>query len=185
MSDGPYKSLPLSSKWKKVAKYAESDAYTDTEICEAVTPALSTDWRLGELGDTAKALRSIFDDSQGSLFDRLDQLESLSQASAGNGLRQILVQCAMQHASAGETGAGAVEAASADAMAIWASRHGRPIEEHYCRKWDAERAANVRGRIEDGIKKVSFTDVARSLLGETRPIPRASKHGGVDQGPDL
>ena len=69
--------------------------------------------------------------------------------------------------------------------AIWASRHGRPIEEHYCRKWDAERAANVRGRIEEGIKKVPFTDVARSLLGETPPIPRASKHSGVDQGPEL
>jgi hypothetical protein len=187
MSDGPYRSLKLPSQWKKVARYAENDAFSEDQICDAIGPALANDWRSGDLDVMARVISEIVDGLQTSLFGRLDQLEALAQASAGNGLRQILVHCAMQRVDAGELGPAAVEGATADALAIWASRHTRPIEEHYCREWDASRAGNVRARIEGGFAATNYDRVARQLLGTEAPagLRAPSKHDGLAEGPSI
>jgi hypothetical protein len=187
MSDGPYRSLKLPSQWKKVARYAENDAFTEDQICDAVGPALAHDWRSGNLDVMARVIGEIVDDQQTSLFGRLDQLEALAQASAGNGLRQILAHCAMQRVDAGEVGPAALEGATADALAIWASRHTRPIEEHYCREWDASRAGNVRARIEGGFAATRYDSIARQLLGTEAPagLRTPPKHDGLAQGPSI
>lgn len=187
MSDGPYRSLKLPSHWKKVAQYAENDAFTEDQISQAVGPALATDWRSGDLEVGARVIGEIVDDQQASLFGQIDQLEALAQASAGNSLRQILVHCAMQRVDAGEVGSATVEGATADALAIWASRHTRPIEEHYCRKWDVSRAGNVRTRIEGGFAATNYDSIARQLLGTEAPagLRAPSKYDGLEEGPPI
>ena len=75
----------------------------------------------------------------------------------------------MQRIDAGEMGSVAVEGATCDALAIWASRHTRPIEEHYCREWDASRAGNIRIRIEGGFAATPYDSIARQLLGTEAP----------------
>ncbi|KTE01914.1 hypothetical protein [Sphingopyxis sp. H115] len=187
MSDGPYRSLNLPSHWKKVAKYAENDAFSEQQICEAVVPALARDWRQGELAQIAAAIADIADQTQPGLFEQLDRLEALAQATAGNGFRQILVHCAMQHVDAGASGDAVVEGAAADALAIWASRHTRPIEEHYQREWDATRAGNVRARIEGGFAATRYDGLARQLLGKDAPAGQRAprKQDGLGEGPPL
>lgn len=187
MSDGPYRSLKLPSQWKKVAQYAENDAFTEDQICDAVGPALANDWRSGDLDLMARVIGEIVDGQQTSLFGQLDQLEALAQASAGNGLRQILIHCAMQRVDAGDVGSAAVEGATADALAIWASRHTRPIEEHYCREWDSSRAGDVRARIEGGFAATNYDSIARQLLGTEAParLRSPSKRDSVEEGPSI
>lgn len=187
MSDGPYRSLVLPSQWKKVAKYAENNAFTVDQICEAVGPALANDWRSGDLDVMARIIGEIVDGQHASLFGRLEQLEALAQASAGNGLRQVLIQCAMQRVDQGEFGPAALEGATANALEIWASRHTRPIEEHYCREWDASRAGNVRARIEGGFAATRYDSIARQLLGTEAPVGLRAppKHDGLEEGPPI
>jgi hypothetical protein len=184
MSDGPYKSLPLSRGWKKIAKCAENEAYSVEEIRDAVAPALAEDWRLGQLDAIAKVIASIMDNTQGALYDPVEQLEALQAASAGDAFRQTFVQCAIQQAEAGATGEAALVRSAEDALDIWAARHARPIEEHYCREWDEGRALNVRDRIEGGFSITNFEGVARQLLGiDAAPIVRVPPRSGLDEGP--
>src|SRR5436853_7409356 len=101
MSDGPYKSLPLSRTWKKVAKCAGSDAYSVADIRDTFSPALAEDWRAGQLDVIVRTIRDLFDLNQGSLYDRVGQLESMLASASGNGLRQTLIECAIQATSTG------------------------------------------------------------------------------------
>ena len=45
MSDGPYKSLPMKPRWRRVAKCAYQEAYSQDEVVECVTRASHADWR--------------------------------------------------------------------------------------------------------------------------------------------
>lgn len=188
MSDGPYRSLPLPPGWKRVAKCAEKQAFSIDEIGDAVAPALTQDWSRNEVMDVVRSIREIFNDRQESLLtSRSARLAELLPLAGGNDMKQILITCAMRRADAGETGSEALAATTSDTLEIWGARHGRPIEEHYCRKWNAGSADQVRTRIEAGIGMVQLPSLARQLLGvDASRAPRSpAKHTGLEEGPRL
>lgn len=189
MSDGPFRSLPLRPCWKKVAEFAENPAFSTEEVCSALPPALVQDWKEDQVAEIAARVCSIFDDQQGSLFrqDRVTALEDLLASAAGSGLGQVLIDCAIRRAVGGASGDEGAALAVEDALRVWASRHTRPIEEHYCREWDAPRAREVRARIEEGFSGTAFEALARQLLGkEGGQLARAPlKQSGLDDGVQL
>ena len=54
MSDGPFKSLPLSRHWKRVAKYIENDAYSFEERRDALFYAFEKTIPSAFLNDLSK-----------------------------------------------------------------------------------------------------------------------------------
>ena len=67
---------------------------------------------------------------------KLLQLEALQPMTAGRELAQVLLGCAIRAAERGSYAGDAAVGATADALQIWAARHGRHIEEHYCREFN-------------------------------------------------
>lgn len=178
----------MSPGWKRVAKCAEKQAYSIDEIGDAVAPALTQDWSRNKVMEVAQSIREIFNDRQESLLaSKSARLAELLPFAGGNDMKQILITCAMRRADAGETGNDALAAATSDTLEIWGARHGRPIEEHYCRKWDAGSADQVRTRIETSISMAQLPFLARQLLGldASRPPRAPTKHTGLEEGPRL
>ena len=189
MSDGPYRSLPMRAAWKKTAKFAYKPAFTADEICGAAVEALADDWRSDVPDALSRGVREILGREQVSLFrdDKIAQLESLRRLSAGHGLGQVLLDCAIHQAMSGRSGPDAAADAAAEGLAIWGARHARQIEEHFCRESTERRARDVRARIEEGIAGSSLTGLGRQLLKiDGTPAPRAApKQTGLDDGARL
>jgi hypothetical protein len=187
MSDGPHRSLTMRPAWKRVAKFADTRTFAREQVRDAVIAAITVDWRADVADNVAGVICEVLGGHQDSLFrdQKLLQLEALRPMTAGRELSQLLLDCAIHRAASGETSIGdaAVEAA-ADALDIWSARHGRQIEEHYCRETTDWRAEKVRGRIEDGIRSAPHKDLVRQLLKlEVRTLPRTPpKQTGLEDG---
>lgn len=186
MSDGPHRSLKMRPGWKKVAEFADNRAFAKEEVSSAAVSALGDDWRSEVPDSVVECVREVLGGQQDSLFrdQKMMQLEAGRRISAGHGLGQVVIDCAVHRVASGATGADAAVEAVADALAIWGSRHGRQIEEHYCRESTDRRAQNVRARIEEGIGGASLHGLARQLLKlDSAPVPRTPpKQTGVDDG---
>ncbi len=189
MSDGPHRSLNMRHGWKKLAERADNSAYAPAEITDAAAPALAQDGKEDVSAELARCVCEVLGGQQDSLFrdEKVMQLEALRRVTAGHGLGQVLIDCAIQAAAKGKSGPAAAVEAAIDALNIWAARCARQVEEHYYRKSTLPRAQNVRARIEEGIRGVSFEGLARQILKlATEPVPRApSKRSGLDDGVQL
>lgn len=186
MSDGPHRSLKMRPAWKTVAKFADKRAFTQEEVGGAVAAAFADDWRADVADNIAECICEVLGGQKDSLFrdQKVMQLEALRPLTAGREFAQVLLDCAIHRASSGKASADAAVEATADALAIWGARHGRHIEEHYCRESTERRADKVRGRIEGGISGTPLGALARQLLKlESRTAPRTPpKQTGLDDG---
>lgn len=189
MSDGPHRTLRMRADWKKFAKFADNKACTPEEVASAAEPALAQDWN----GEIPKALADticeVFDDEQRTLFSdqKILQLTALKAMTAGHELGDLFVDCAVQAAANGACGTEAALEAAGNALSIWGARHARQVEEHYCRKSDADRASGVRSRIETALNAVSYVGLARRLLNmdagpALRSVPKQTQ---LEEGPRL
>lgn len=189
MSDGPHRSLNMRLGWKKAAEFADYDAFAPEEVRNAVASAFTGDWRADVPDSVAGCISEVLGGQQDSLFrdQKVMQLEALRPMTAGHGLAQVLLDCAIQKAESGFSGPDAVVEAAADALDVWGARHGRQIEEHYCRESTVRRADHVRARIEEGIGGVSREALARQLLKveTTAPPRKPPKQTGLDEGVQL
>src|ERR1700687_3095979 len=188
MSDGPHKSLPMPSTWRKLAERADNAACTPEEIRDALLPALAQDWQKDVPDGLVQGIEAVSRD-QPDLFpdQKLERLESLRQMTAGHPLARLVLDCAMECAATNaDTGDLALDAVSS-ALAIRATRGAHQGEEHKCRKSTAPRAQKVRNGIEDGIAIAPIHDLARQLLKrDSVPAPRsAPKKRGLDEGVKL
>ncbi|MCH7631919.1 MAG: hypothetical protein IIB59_01795 [Planctomycetes bacterium] len=144
-----------------------------------------TDWH-NEYAKLAGFVRDVLGGQQDSLFkdEKVAQLEALRRITSGHGLAQVLIDCAVQMAVEGRSGPDAPVEAATNALAVWASRGARQVEEHYCRESTVPRAHNVRARIEEGINGASLDGLARQL---SSPDPGTAsrppqKQQGLDDG---
>ncbi len=155
----------------------------------AAAVAYGEDWRTSVPDKVAASVCKILGGQPDLLLrDQPNlQLEALRQMTAGHGLGQVLIDCAIQQAASGKLGVDAAVEATAAALAIWGARHAREIEEHYFRKTSDRRAQNVRARIEEGIGGSSLTGIARQLLKiDGAPSLRTPpKQTGLDDGVQL
>jgi hypothetical protein len=182
MSDGPHRSLPMSSGWKRVAERGDKHAFASEEISRALIPALAKDcqeeMQLGFIDHIHKAFHeySLFSDGLAQ------QLESL-RGIAGVGIGRTILDHAIMTADRGVTGQRGLEQAVESALQDRAAKGARQVEEHYCREASTPRAQKVRERIEEGIRGADLGGLARQILKIDAPATRPSlRREGLDDG---
>ena len=189
MSDGPYRSLPMSRKWKRLAQFAENQNFEPSDICNAAIAALANDWGGDVPFAVIDGIRGVLLEPQGGLFPerRIDQLEAMRRMTAGHGFARLLIDCTGAVVTAGGAGESALIEATSRALLARASRGFRQVEEHYYRKATDGLARSVRTRLEVGIPNDRIDALARELLNITSvPAQRRSmKRQDLDDGVPL
>lgn len=189
MSDGPHRSLKMRPRWKKWAKCADTDAFTQEDVTKRLAPALAQDWQ-EEIGSSGLAsdVRAIFGDGRQTSFlpsDKTDRLEDLRHKTAGMPFAAKFLDNCIYIARQGFDGPPALHEATSLTLHERAIGGVRQVEEHYCRESNNHRAATVRSRMEAGITRNSIDGLASKMLS---PSPggsknfRVSKQSGVDDG---
>ena len=135
MSDGPYRSLPMSASWKRVAQCGETDAFEISDISAALIPALAADWRIDVQPPFLDQLITAVTQQESFLFQDgfVAQLEALRNI-AGCGLGRRLLDLTLLALEGGERGIAALKLGAKDALYDQASRRARQMEEHYLTK---------------------------------------------------
>jgi hypothetical protein len=185
MSDGPHRSLPMRSGWKRVAECGDNRAFAPEEISNAIIPALEQDCRDEIPPAFLDALCTAFREQEASLFkDQMGQQLEALRRTAGHGIGRTLLEHAIQVSESGKTGLDVPLKAMTDALTDRAARGARQVEEHYCRAADAPRAHDVRARIEEAIGTAAIDGLARRIL-KLDPGPSGRprlKKQGLDDG---
>src|ERR1700742_2586069 len=98
MSDGPYRTLPMSAACKRLARRAEKRAFEPSDIAEAVCPTLEAHWAHEVPRELIEKVRANLDGSQLGMFDtREASFESLRRIVAGRGaLGGVFLDCLEQ-----------------------------------------------------------------------------------------
>ncbi len=186
MSDGPHRSLNMRRGWKQLAERADNRAFAPEAIRDALPKALEQDWRAEVPESLPRQIRTIFEDTQSSLFEdeKIERLEALRSYTAGYPLSSVFLDCAIQAAAKGRTGEAAVSEAACDALKDRAARGALQVEEHFYRKTTENRAARVRERIESGISQSDVSGIARRLIetGKSEQPRTPAKQTDLDDG---
>jgi len=187
MSDGPYKSLPMSRAWKRVAEFAQNENFETADICDAAIQALTRDWHANVPAPFVAAIRSAFLTRQTSLFaeQNAEHVQAFSDVTGVRGFGKLFADCATAVLASGESGESGLIQAASDALLARAARGVRQVEEHYYRKAPTALARTVRARLEAAITGTDLHTCAYRLLkvGREQPIERGSrKHEGLDDG---
>jgi hypothetical protein len=186
MSDGPYKSLPMSRAWKRLAEFAQNDNFEPGHIAEAALNALMRDWRANVPAALPAAVREVFCGSQSTLFNeqRVEQLRIIGEQTGNRAFGRLFLDCAVLQMESGQTGETGFVQATVDALLARAARGIRQVEEHYFRKASAPLAKSVGSRLEQGVISADLAGCARTLLKiSPAPARRPSlRHQGIDEG---
>lgn len=190
MSDGPYRSLPMSRGWKRLAEFAENVNFDRADTSAAASHALKTTWTNEVPAIVVKGLRDVFLEKEPGLFadSRLARVEAVVADTAGYGLGRLLTAHASSVLAEGLTGEVGLTEATKRALESYAARSVRQIEEHYCRKASARLTAQVRTRISDAIGTADITTLARQCAGLEPRARRGStirKRVDIDEGVPL
>lgn len=183
MSDGPYRALPMSPPWKRLAAAVENENFETPTLRARLREAVLDEFR-EDSDAVVGALREIFRSREGVLFPdtSTDDIQALRRAAAPCGAVGIVLDCASEALSLGKSGEAALIEAVKTAIALRCSQGFLQVEEHYQRA--APRAVtNVRARLALAIEDGDLTILARAALrldprGRLRP-PRAT---GLDDG---
>ena len=190
MSDGPHRTLPMRSHWKRLAERAEKAAYSVFEVSEALPIALQQEFREAPLEQLKKALGV---DNRGALFSVFSvqfpqELDALRAVCPGSAAGNTLIDCAKEAVANSLSGEDAYEQALASALEECTRSAFRGIEEHYCRNAPDHCAQFVRSRLDKGRSQCDFNGLARKMLNAP---PKGSlgrtlsKQDGLDEGPEL
>lgn len=187
MSDGPYRSLPMSREWKRLAEYAENSNFDRADTCAAASHALETTWRREVPAVVVKGIRDVFLEREPGLFAdaRLARIDAVASDASGYGLGRQFAAHASCVVAEGLTGEAGLAEATRRALDAYAARAARHIEEHYCRKASAHLTQQVRDCISQAISAADFDMLARHCSGlEPRAGGRSGirKHVDIDEG---
>ncbi len=190
MSDGPYRSLPMSRGWKRLAEFAENANFDRTDTSTAASHALKTTWGNEVPAIVVKGLRDVFLEREPGLFadTRLAKIEAVVSDTAGYGLGRLLTAHASSVLAEGLTGEAGLAETTRRALESYAARAARQIEEHYCRKASARLTQQVRTRISEAIGTADIPALARQCAGLEPRARRGSsirKHADIDEGVPL
>lgn len=186
MSDGPYRSLPMSRGWKRLAKFAENANFDRADTCAAATHALSTTWRNEVPAAIVKGIREVFLEREPGLFSdmRLARIDAVVSDNAGYGLGRMLGAHASSVLNEGLTGEAGFVEATRRTLDSYTARATRQIEEHYCREASARLTRQVRERIGQAVGSADLGALARQCAGLEPRARRSSvrKHVDIDEG---
>ncbi|HLX26879.1 MAG TPA: hypothetical protein VKV24_00115 [Casimicrobiaceae bacterium] len=189
MSDGPYRSLPMSRCWKRLAEFSENENFGNADICAAAVEALKRTCRSALPAELTEGLRSAFVEQQARLFSdqRVESVDALRPLAAGRGIGKLLLDhatCVLNEGGEGESGL--TKAAERMLTAVGAS-HTRQIEEHYVRQGASPLTQRVVSRVEQALDSADKRTLARQLCGLEPGVARHSplKRKDIDDGVPL
>ena len=189
MSDGPYRSLPMSRAWKRLAKLAENSNFDSADTAAAAMRALASTWGSEVPSQLSISLREVFLEGGPGLFGdaQTTHAHALSSAAAGFGLGRLLTEHAVVVLSEGMHGEAALTETVQRALHSYAARAARQIEEHYCREASGKLTKQVRERIAGAIATADFSGLARQCSGleSKASMPSSVKHTSLDDGVPL
>jgi hypothetical protein len=189
MSDGPYRSLPMSRAWKRLAQLAENVNVDHTDTAAAAMRALASTWGNEVPSVVTKGVREIFLDREPGLFRdaQIAQAQALSREAAGYGLGRLLTDHAIAVLAEGMHGESALTETVQRALNAYAARAARQIEEHYCRNASGKLTKQVRDRIAGAIATADLPGLAKQCSGleSKTSLPRPAKHTSLDDGVPL
>ena len=187
MSDGPHRSLPMSRAWKRVAEWADNDAFSSGEVHEALGVALvrdcGTEIDQAFLRDVRAALGEratlLFKSDIGAVVDafRPNATSSMDRAVLDN-------LCVLSAEDVGDADllVNALAAVVTDRAACCA----RQAEEHYLRNAGSDRAEHLRDRLDHAIMTMPAQQVASAVLNPEQKKKKATrKRRGIDDGVEL
>jgi hypothetical protein len=159
MSDGPHRSLPLRKPWKNLAKRGDQHSYDATEVAEAATYALASDFKNEVKPYLVERLKAIFNGHDNSLQSpeiALQDIEDSKRLAAGSGIGMNLIAHSIEKINDGHFGEDAFHEALGAAIRSRGYANANAMEEHYVRESNQRRASHVKARIVDAIS--SFSD---------------------------
>ena len=189
MSDGPYRSLPMSPKWKQAAKRAYLPSFTTLQICEALQQAAERDCR-AELsaGLVRRVTALIIGPDEPGLFRDLPiaDLNALHRDCSST-MEHGLVNNAIDAVQDGICGQAALQRAAEASVSDRLLAGSRQIEEHMHREAPDHRARSTRSRLEEAHGEVDVSGVARMLLRAPDAPARTSTvvYSGLEDGVPL
>lgn len=189
MSDGPYRSLPMSRAWKRLAKFAENLNFSHEQMAGAAVEALETSFRKDVPAALVTGLFNVFLEPQADLFgsDRAQHIQALSDLAAGHVIGRLLIDHAVSVVLEGRTGqAGLVEAAQRTFL-DYGARATRQIEEIYTREAPPELVRQVRDRVWRALSDADRHTLGMVLFG-LRPLvarTQVRKQTGLEDGVPL
>lgn len=189
MSDGPYRSLPMSPKWKQAAKRAYLLSFSTPEISEALQQALERDCR-AELsaGLVRRVTALITGPDTPVLFRDLPtaDLNALHRECSST-MEHGLVSNAIDALQDGLRGQDALQRAAEASVSDRMLAGSRQIEEHIHREASDHRARATRSRLEEAYGGVQMFGVARMLLRAPDAPMRTTNvtYSGLDDGVPL
>jgi len=186
MSDGPYRSLPMSSRWKSAAKCAYLPSFTSREIADALEHAAERDCRAELSAPFVRRISalvigpaepSLFRDASETELDTMHR-ESASPMEAG------FIRNAIDALQDGYRGAEALQRAAENMVSDRLLAGFRQVEEHMQREASDGRARMVRSRLEDAHGQVDLAGIAQRVLRMPDAPSRALAvtHAGLDDG---
>ncbi|PTQ59431.1 hypothetical protein C8J26_3181 [Sphingomonas aurantiaca] len=186
MSDGPYRSLPMSPKWKQAAKRAYLSSFSAPEISEALQQAVERDCR-AELsaGLVRRVTALVIGPENPGLFRDLPTADlNALHRDCSSTMEHGLVSNAIDALQDGLRGQPALQRAAESSVSDRLLAGSRQIEEHMHREAPDQRARTTRSRLQDAYGGVDVSGVARSLLRAPDAPTRTATvvYSGLDDG---
>ena len=189
MSDGPYRSLPMSRSWKRFAKFAQNTNFGGDDVCGAALDALKKEWRKGVPAALAASAREIFLAPQSGLFvsHRVEDAQALYALATGHGFGKLFVDHVVNAIQEGRNGDSGLVEATKRVLVAYEARVFRQIEEIYSRKAESSVTRLVCRRARKALDAIDHSALARQLCGLDSPVARRAsvKHKGLDEGVPL
>lgn len=189
MSDGPHRTLNMRKPWKALVERADGAAYTQAEIVACVAPAVSSDW-VNEV--SASYLKEIGQflgcGPQSHLFERDPAEIDRLRHKASSPLEANLADHAKDLCGSPLSGDEALQKVVKNTMSECAVRRTLQAEEHFQRQSSNQRAAHMRGRLQQAVTASAgiFSVMAQSVVaGATMSTHGPAKRDGLDDGPSL
>lgn len=180
MSDGPHKSLPMNSRWRKVAEMADRSSEDIEDVAYVVFRAVEQDWRL-EIPDAL--VRKIRD-----LEARLDllvneKIEDIRKSAGCSPIANFFLDNLLHLSNDNVPLKEAMVRAATLSIIDKTSRCRRQMEEHYLRESGRTRSGRLANRLAEVVKGLGFDAFAKKMLQpDWKPLPRLRKRNGIDDG---
>jgi hypothetical protein len=190
MSDGPHRSLPMRSGWKRVAERGANSAFSEDEINRAIIPALKQDCRNEMSPEFVTAICAEFQQQQQTSLFADDTVSSRIEALrpvAGSGIGRTFLDNVIHLSASDAAGLDVLAVALTTALKDRAARGARQVEEHYLRTSGGVGLVNPRARIEGAIASSPLQALAREILRIERGSPTGPplRQIGLDDGVEL
>jgi len=195
MSDGPYKSLPMSKSWKDVAERAHKASFSDEEREQAMCVALRKDVLRNIGRDYINAIGHILiEQQQGNLLanQATFEIDNITSQYSQAPLRDSLsanIQVALHSGKSGED-------ALIEGVNLTLQEYGRgcnrQVEEHYKRDAqtlsEQQKTVSVRDIMTRTLSSSAVKKLGQEIVGLVRGESlqtRLTKSSGLDDGPRL